>query len=146
MLCRTIDFVQIHGITFGNQLLGVVLFLVPRSFWLNKPVGSGYLIAESLGWDFKNVSCPIMAEGYINFGLVGIVAFAIVLAVISSRYDRKYWGDIGKKRMSFFSLLYPAFLGLFFFMLRGDLLSSYAYICGLYVPAYILHKILNSKS
>lgn len=65
-------------ITYGNQLLGVLLFWVPRSIWSNKPIGSGAFMAEITNLDFSNISMNYFAEGYINFGVFGMFLFLLV--------------------------------------------------------------------
>jgi len=131
--CHTIELSKIKGITHGKQLLGSMLFFIPRSIWSSKPVGSGaevgnYLV-QNYNLNYSNVSCPLIAEGYINFGFFGIILFAIVFGKIISLLDFLYY-KIAKEKdyLALFKLLYPFLLGFFFFMLRGDLMSSFAYV------------------
>ncbi len=131
----TISHVEKNGITFGRQLLGVLLFFVPRSLWPNKPIGSGAFVAESHYWDFTNISSPIIAEGYINFGIFGIVLFAAIIGYIVARFDSKFY-KCGK--LSFIKVYYPLALGLIFFILRGDLMSSFAYSVSFAVAGYLV--------
>jgi hypothetical protein len=55
-----------------------------------------------------------------------------------TRYDNWYW-QTGKRNFNY--LVYPAAIGMLFFMLRGDLLSSFAYSVGLYFSAWLCYKI-----
>ncbi|WP_320113085.1 O-antigen polymerase [Draconibacterium orientale] len=139
-LSMTIQYVKEQGITFGRQLLGVLLFYVPRSIWPQKPVGSGAFVADSQNMVFTNISSPIVAEGYINFGLFGIFLFALIIAFITARFDTRFY-RIGK--LNFLKLYYPIFLGLIFFILRGDLMSSFAYSVSFAVAAIIFIKLVN---
>ena len=127
-------------ITYGHQLLGVLFFWVPRSFWPSKPIGSGAYVASLNGEEFTNVSMPYFAEGYINFGLIGVIAFTILLGYISSKVDAKYWMS---NKLSFNSFIYYILLGLTMFIMRGDLLSSFAYTCGFVSGYYFIKKILS---
>jgi len=141
MLVRTIIYVNLHGITWGNQILGNLLFFVPRKIWSTKPIGSGATIATDLGWNFTNVSCPYIAEGYINFGILGVVLFAIILAVLTKFGDVTYAKVVDKgnnKGIAIIELVYPFSVGFLFFILRGDLLSSLAYYIGFMVPVILL--------
>ena len=140
MLVSAIRYNELQGITYGRQLLGVLLFFLPSSIWSSKPIGSGaFLIKTELGNDaFSNVSCPFIAEGYLNFGIVGIVVFAVVIGLVITKLDEKYWANMGSgdRKCSFSPYLFLVFM--LFFMLRGDLLSGFAYVCGFVVTGFLL--------
>jgi hypothetical protein len=147
MLCRTVERVRAKGHTSGRQLLTALAFPVPRSYWPAKSVGSGALVHGELKKEWTNVSCPLPAEGYINFGLLGTLLFSALFAAGAHRYDAYYWrwrtqrahlGDF-----SFPLLFYPVVLMLAFFLLRGDLLSSLATGLGLYAAGYFFHALLR---
>lgn len=127
-------------ITYGRQLLGVLFFWIPRSFWPNKPIGSGAYTANEEGFYFDNVSCNYFAEGYINFGFFGIMFFVILLSYISSRFDKYYWEVIVKENNNYFHVIYLVLIGVLFFILRGDLMSSFAYTVGFFVSIWIVYK------
>lgn len=139
MLVSVLRFTQHEGITWGYQLCGVMLFFVPRSIWTSKPAGSGALtIQNEFGSNtFSNVSCPFIGEGIINFGLLGIVVFGVLLGYFAYKSDKAYWkNDDCSKAFLFSPYLFVVFM--MFFILRGDLLSSYAYIFGFIVTGYLL--------
>ncbi|MDU1538949.1 MAG: O-antigen polysaccharide polymerase Wzy [Paeniclostridium sordellii] len=124
----TIDFVDINGITYGKQLIGSVLFFIPRSLWISKPISTGALIGNylmgSYGMWFNNLSNPFPSEGYINFGLIGIVFFAFILSSIS-RCVEIFIRSGG----------YLKFIGIYIatymiFFMRGDLMNGFAYGMG----------------
>lgn len=129
-LCRTIQYCDSAGSTQGQQLLGVSLFFVPRNVWPNKPIGSGAFLFNELGLGFNNVACTFLAEGYINFGFMGSLVFAIILAFCIARFDAWYWRRGGRMRFTLPRLFYAVCVGMLFFILRGDLLSSFAYTTG----------------
>lgn len=141
MLVRSIVYVDHHGITWGYQLLGNVLFFVPRKIWAAKPIGSGAMIATELGWSFNNISCPFIGEGYINFGILGIILFAIILSLVSKFADESYARVIESesKYINFIEIFYPFSLGFLFFILRGDLMSSLSYYIGFMLPVIALY-------
>ncbi len=141
MLTTIFDYVREFGITWGGQLLGALLFFVPRAIWPGKPSGSGHTAINALGqYDFSNVSAPLLAEGYINFGFLGIILFAIALGVIVQKLDRSYWSATDQD-FRLIDFLYPHLIFMFFFMLRGDLLSSGAYVIAQCVIGTILFKL-----
>ncbi len=129
-LCRVMQYTDAHGATAGRQLMGVALFFVPRSVWPTKPIGSGAFLFNKLGLGFNNVACTFLAEGYINFGIIGSIVFAAFLALIVARYDGWYWRRGGRLRFTLPRLFYFVAIGMLFFLLRGDLLSSFAYTVG----------------
>ena len=130
--CHTIELSKIDGLTYGRQLIGSLLFFIPRQIWQNKPKGSGFIIGNYLknnyGLTYTNVSNPLISEGYINFGILGVFVFAFVFGKIIAALDCLYY-DLVKDstRLTIYKVLYPFLLGFFFFMLRGDLMSSLAY-------------------
>lgn len=126
MFLRSWLYVDSYGITWGWQLLGVMLFFVPRTMWARKPYGSGMTVAEAQGQDFTNVSFPLPAEGMLNFGLLGVGVFALVVGLVVGRVDRLFWGD-GRRKYLFLEIFYPQLLFFLFFIMRGDLMSSVAY-------------------
>ena len=142
MFARGLIYVKINGLTFGRQLLGAMLFFVPRAIWPTKPIGSGHMIAKSFNWTFTNLSFPFIGEGYINFGIIGIVIFAIILGYLNSRFDYNY--EIKSKlndSISILEIYYPALIGFLFFILRGDLMSSWAYTIGYFLPVLFLYLV-----
>ena len=132
--------IKLRIITFGKQLLGVFLFFVPRSIWPNKPVGSGAFVAQSQ-FEFSNVSMPFWGEGYINFGWFGVIVFTIILVWISASLDSKYWCHKHSYHISVKDGYYLIVLSSIIFLLRGDLMSSFAYLVGALVSYMFVHKL-----
>lgn len=120
MFYRAIDYVSETGLIWGQNFLVALFFFVPRAWWTSKPMGSGHIISSSQGQFYTNLSCPLPAEFYISFGIVGVIIGSIVVARICHIVD---------ERVSQ-SPFYPFLLLLFFFICRGDLLSSFAYLVG----------------
>jgi len=131
MMLYTVKYVcEMKAPTWGYQLIGSMLFWIPRSFWPNKPLGSGAIVASEFGFPNVNVSCPLPAEGYINFGIFGLIIFAIGLGWLLATLDYAYWKRrmaFGKRKVivtSFLSIVYPFLLGYLIFIMRGDMMSS----------------------
>lgn len=141
MLCSVVRYIILHGVTFGWQLLGCLLFFVPRAFWPTKPIGSGITVANYLGYPFDNVSCPLPAEFLINFGYVGVIFGAAATGVLINYIDTTYRS--GKYGM-FFRTMYPIVVMFIFFVLRGDLLSSFSYFMA-YFFVFFLLSYINGK-
>ena len=81
-IMASINYFNENDIIYGNQLLGSILFFFPRSFWIEKPLPSGmeignYLIDYHAMW-FNIISMPSVGEGWLNFGILGVIIFAII--------------------------------------------------------------------
>ncbi|MPL54844.1 hypothetical protein SDC9_00310 [bioreactor metagenome] len=128
-------------VTFGKQLLGVVLFFVPRFLWPEKPYGSGRFLAESAGFDWKNVSENFFAEGYINFGIFGIVVWVILYALMTMVIDRK--GKQSFIKNSAFKIFYLQMIFLSFYIMRGDLMSTFSMLFNFLLVNIFIIKTLD---
>lgn len=127
-------------VTNGRQLLTTLLFFVPRKLWTGKSIGSGAYLQKEIGLSFDNISMNYFAEGYINFGYMGIIVFTIFLAFINSRLDKNYWEKSGVTNI--FKGIYLLSLGMLFFVMRGDLLSSFAYTTGIIFTVFFVYCLL----
>ena len=141
MLARTLDYVSSQGISFGYDFLAALLFFVPRALWPEKSVGSGHEVATQQGQAYTNLSCPLPAEGYINFGLVGLCFFAVAIGLICRFCDLRY----SQGNQGVWKLFYPSGCFFLFFVMRGDLLSSGAYFSGYLVIFIIISRLIVGK-
>jgi hypothetical protein len=108
-------------ITNGRQLLGSIFFFIQESQWKDRPMGTGTLLAERLGYSYTNVDMPFFGEGYANFGYFGIFFFLVLITVFNVFMDYRY----AKGAMSYLlKTIFYLFLGFEFYLLRGDLYSS----------------------
>ncbi len=135
------DVLRFDFVTYGHQLLGVIFFFIPRVFWPNKAVGSGYQLAENNGYFFNNISMPFVAEGFVNFGYLGILFFSIFLGGIMKIIDSLYL-----TRFEFRDNNYLIYKGIFlcasfFFMFRGDLMSSFSSMLAGIIALYIAGRL-----
>jgi hypothetical protein len=94
-------------------------------------------LANELRFLFDNISLNFLAEGYINFGYVGVFVFVYVLAGICAIYDRSFWRH-GVKVYSSGSVFYLFLLGFLFFLLRGSLMIVVGYGLALYMAVCVV--------
>ena len=142
----TLRYVEQNGITYGRQLLGVALFYLPRAMWPGKPVGSGAFVFSGQGYDFTNISSPVIAEGFINFGILGVVIFAIVVCSICCKIDYEaclFRSDnirvLSRSPFRYnLQYVYYMLVGYYYIILRGDLLSSISNLSGILFPIYLV--------
>lgn len=141
-LMGAIKYYEVNNPIIGYQLLGSILFFVPRSYWIDKPLSSGEEVANFLMnkyslW-FNNLSQPLVGEGWINFGIIGVIFFAILFAYFVFYFSR--WNDDNNLLKKIFYVYFSYHL---IFFLRGDLMNGIAFLVGPYLAIYIVPKILG---
>jgi hypothetical protein len=164
MLAYAVDYVNEESVTAGRQFLGALLFWVPRSLWEDKPIGTGaFLISEYISrtnkiW-YTNFSEPLIGEFFINFWVPGVIVFTAILGVVCGQSDQRYrayvrsddWGSVaGDERAlpadySTYAVLYPTLVGLFLFVLRGDMLSGTAYVSGFFCAFTAVNRLVTRR-
>ncbi|NNK82455.1 MAG: hypothetical protein HKO92_04980 [Flavobacteriaceae bacterium] len=141
---NSVNIIMNKIITYGDQLIGVLFFWIPRAIWESKPIGSSYLLANNLEYQgFSNVAIGFFAEGYINFGIIGIIIFVLLLALVNSWLDFKFWFRNNLK--SYFIISYLLLIPFEFLILRGSLRSSFANLCGYLFFTYFFYILLKIK-
>ncbi|MET7497288.1 O-antigen polymerase [Streptomyces sp900116325] len=127
MFANTITYVRSgSGHTFGRQLAGSVLFAVPRSVWPDKPMDTGVMVGQWMGATNTNLSSPVWAELWIDFGPVGMVAGFVAMGYAAARVDRRYARRAVRSARpgSLIALAVPLVAGYSFILLRGPLLQA----------------------
>ncbi len=137
----TIDYVSENGPLYGKQLLGTMLFFIPRQFWPSKPEGTGGVVADHLigkyaMW-FRNISNPLPSEAFIDFGIIGVIIYGFFYGILSNSLVLK------KKVLDFEYVKVAYFSSSVFFLLRGDLISSFSYILAGILALYFIPLTLS---
>ncbi|QWD32249.1 oligosaccharide repeat unit polymerase [Polynucleobacter paneuropaeus] len=118
-LQNTIDYVNI---TSGKQLIGSILFFIPRYIWPTKPVGSSSVMADSSGLSWNNIGMSLFSEGYINFGIFGVIIFSFIFVYFATKNDTM-------KHLNYKNIIFRYYFpGSIFIILRGDLTSAFTLI------------------
>lgn len=138
MLMTTIKFVQINGVGHFSNIITAILFFIPRCIWSSKMIGTGHYVATMSGSDFTNLSCPFIAEGYFALGLAGVLLMTLILAVVLVLTDNNLLTHSTFKN----SIAYIV-VGLMFFIMRGDLLSTYSALVGAILAVVFIYIILH---
>ena len=152
MFIATVSYGQRPGsITMGRQLAGSLLFFVPRVLWPDKPEASGGIVVQNTVLNFYNLSEPMPAEGYINFGVAGVILFALGFGWIVAALDRSYWSNLEqfrRARPAVLTMAYPFLVGSVIILMRGAMLTSFAYTIGAVVAYWITLQVayLGSRS
>jgi hypothetical protein len=137
-ITNTVDYVNEAGITWGNQILGVIFFWVPRGIWPDKAIDTGVLLAAWKGYFFKNLSAPLWSELYINGGWILLVLGMLVLGVIVGRSDRDGEAVLASTNYpSLIACIVPFYL---LIVLRGSLLQSVAFMSVIVVACWFVRE------
>lgn len=114
-LMNTILYVDEHGHSHGQHLISGILFFVPRTFWNDKAYPSSLDIAASRGYDFTNLSEPLHAELFLEFGALPMIVLMAMFGLLMSMFDLswlKYPHSLG-------AIVAPYFAVALFGILRG---------------------------
>jgi hypothetical protein len=140
-IMATIEYVAKFGYSYGYQLLSALLFFIPRSIWTSKPFSTGQVVGDYLieehNFEFNNLSNPLVSEGYINFGIIGVLIMAIVLSYFIVKLLK--WlnsKDSLKEIIAFYFAIHLMFL------LRGDFTNGFAYFIGTFIGVYLIPKAI----
>ncbi|WP_223188016.1 O-antigen polymerase [Streptomyces sp. CBMA29] len=127
MFANTITFVGSgEGHSHGRQLAADVFFFVPRSIWHGKPLDSGVQVGQWMGMTNTNLSSPLWAELWLDFGPVGMTGGFLLLGYFCARGDRRYAQrtlEDGRPG-TVMAVVIPLVCGYSFILLRGPLLQA----------------------
>lgn len=108
---------------YGFQIIGAVLFFIPRIFWPTKPIGLGQFLAEKNDLVFTNISMPLIGEFYYAFDVYGVVIGYLFIGVLFSLLDQA-----NNKNPS---PIYLALVPMMMILLRGDLFTGISFFTGM---------------
>jgi hypothetical protein len=127
MFANTLTFVKSGaGHSHGRQLAADVFFFVPRSVWHGKPLDSGVQVGQWMGMTNTNLSSPLWAELWLDFGPVGMTGGFLALGYLCARGDRRYAQrtlEDGRPG-TVMAVVIPLVCGYSFILLRGPLLQA----------------------
>lgn len=132
MLMQSFHYVSDHGLLWGMNILTALGCVIPRSIWKGKLNHTGALLADSYGASFNNLSCPIFAEFYLSFGVLGVVIFSILFAKLINLIESG-----NKTSNSFLRALYSISVGMIIPFSRGALLPMTSFWVSLVVSLVI---------
>jgi hypothetical protein len=143
MIGYTIDYTAKFGYSWGNQILLPAFFWVPRSIWKSKPIGTPDMVAENANFGSINVSSPLWVEGFINFGIPGLILFLYLFGRTARLADESLaHKDI---RLPFSTIISSFFAANTFILLRGDLTSGTMYLQMVAGITFILLFLVRTK-
>ena len=141
----SVEIVSVHGLQWGRQLLGSLLFFVPSSIWSTKPLATGILLANYLinnysMW-FTNLSAPIVAEGYLDFGYLGVIAYAAGMA-----YVVRFLNALAERPGKWIALPLATYASvLLMIVMRGSLMIALGFAVGAFLSFGLASTLLSMK-
>jgi hypothetical protein len=127
MFANTITYVESgHGHSYGYQTAGSLLFAVPRSVWADKPTDTGVLVGEWMGTVNTNLSSPVWAELWLDFGPVGMTGGLAAIGYAAARVDRRLARRAVRRSPpgSLLLIAVPLLAGYSFILIRGPMLQA----------------------
>lgn len=92
-IINTMSYVRSHGYGMGSHVLSALLYFIPRSIWQGKRQPASLEIAANRDYPFTNLSLPVHAEFYLDFGITGVIVLAIGLGLLWGRLDQRWVTD-----------------------------------------------------
>jgi hypothetical protein len=86
LLAECVHFIDMRGFYHGQKLFADLVSFFPRAWWPEKPIigglDIGYEMFSNGIFGTANVSQMVAADGYMDFGLPGVVLVGIIIGVI----------------------------------------------------------------
>lgn len=120
-----------------------IVMWVPRFIWADKPIPTEYptvkAIMNGAGEDSIRkhaMACPNLGEYYIDFGIIGVVLFSLILGIISRRMLHLYYSN------SIYGIIkYAMFCGFLIQLInRGYMAQLSTLFVILYIPLLLYRK------
>jgi oligosaccharide repeat unit polymerase len=125
-LIHSVLHVREHGVAWGRQLLGALLFWVPRASWPGKPLPSNELVAGGAGYEYTNVAMPLWAEAYLDGGIVGVALILFGYGCFVGVLERLYL-LAPVSPANWIRIFVPVYAAYQMLVLRGALMIAIAY-------------------
>ncbi|KAA2311701.1 hypothetical protein E0K93_19765 [Puniceibacterium sp. HSS470] len=120
-IASTVQYLATEPIRWGMNLLGAFLFFVPRALWPSKPVHSGVIVSEELGYLYNNVANPLPSEALLAFSLPGVLILFVLLGFWISHVETNGSAILSSERGFHNFFLYAILMGFIIIIFRGAL-------------------------
>ena len=145
LIVRTIMYVRENGLSFGWQLMNILFFMIPRRIWPSKPTVTSVLVASSQHQRFTNLSEPLQGEAYINFGILGIIGFALLYAKFNKMLDDWFWKESSDNELNIINIAYPYIAVITLYINRGPLQPAFIQTIALLLPLFLISSLSKSQ-
>lgn len=141
MIAYTTLYTNKVGFSMGYQTLLPIFFWVPRNIWASKPIGSSDIVGEFAGFFNVNVSSPLWSEGYINFGIAGLILFLFIFGRCAALVDKVLSRE--GIQPAWPTIISSYFAANTFILLRGDLTSGTMYLQMIIAFSFIMVALVR---
>lgn len=142
-IVNTFDYIDAEGLQWGRQLLGVVLFWVPRSLWPDKPIDTGVVLAEHRGYYFTNLSSPLWSEFLVDWGWTGLIVGMFFVGYWFRKLDQQAETSLRTTRIPpVLVCIVPFYL---LIVLRGSLLNAASYLLVIVLGSWFVTRGKRTK-
>ena len=126
-------------------MLGALLFFVPSSLWGSKPLATGIFLGNYLtthyGMWFTNLSAPLVAESYLDFGFAGVVVYSVVLA-----YSVTFLNTLARRAGQWAAFPIATYASVFLMIgLRGSLMIAMGFAVAAFLAFRLASAMLSVK-
>lgn len=145
-IINAVVYVEKYGYTFGSQIISSIFSFVPRSIWNSKSEPTGAISASAAGYDYINISSPLPAEFYIDFGIFGVILFSLIFGYFLRFFDQK---SLNGNKINLNFIISVLLISLIPIISRGSLLailnSIYAEIFVFALLYFLIFKKIRLK-
>ena len=120
MIVRSLQYVDSFGLSMGAQLMSSLFYGLP-SMAAKVNVATGELVSGTQGASYTNLSAPLQAEAYVDFGVIGVIVYAILFALIFGLLDYSFWSKSKNTFSSFRTIVFFVLVAFSFYLMRGAL-------------------------
>ncbi|MBM4728301.1 hypothetical protein GS446_16935 [Rhodococcus hoagii] len=114
-IVNSVFFVDSNGYGLGRYIASGVLYFIPRSIWESKSTPASIDVATERGYYFTNLSLPIHAEFFLEFGPLIALLIMCMMGFFWAKLDDSWLNYPGSKAAA----LVPYIAVAQFAMLRG---------------------------
>lgn len=136
LLMQTMIYVKDNGLTFGANIISALLCIIPRSIWKGKLEPSGAIVSGSYNAVFTNVSCPLPAEFYLSFGILGIVVLTVLFSKLIG-----YIENAKQRNNVLLRGYYYIFVGIIISYMRGAMLPVTSFLYSLFIAYTLVYLV-----
>ena len=123
----------------GANILSAFFSYIPRSIWVGKSYGTGFILTDDLNLSYSNIGVNLWSEFYLAFGIFGVLLFFYIIGKILSWLFKNFQSDY------FAFIIYVYSSVSMIFILRGELMQVGLRLVPLVIIAFFITKKTNQS-
>lgn len=140
---------ELNEHTFGVTNMQYFLSYVPRVLWPDKPLDQGFMLyvtnkfyGDVFSLNGSTFAGTLAGEGYLNFGIIGVIVYSFVFSMVLYRIYRKACRSFESNSIIIYALAFPFSQQ----VVRGGLDVMINFGLLILIPLWFLRKILNKST